>query len=239
MLSALGARLETCRQTPTASSLMRYASGIPSHPFTAAQTLQLPPIAYRWIARLYFLSTSLSMANNTMHLGQLVGTSHRLSGSSSLARIWSLPMEKSSKSSSAVKISDNQTVRCGWRRCAGSRHGTESAIVSGINCESPFPNKLLHPDHSPVSSRSVNVQLWALGEYQNHAASLPSLIDPCWINSQLALTTVSIGQNRTKVWATIDLAKVCNSNMVGDVHTSTYIIYHTVMMVTQDEAILG
>jgi hypothetical protein len=71
-----------------------------------------------------------------------------------------------------------------------------------------------------------------LGEYQNHDASLPSLIDPCWINSQLALTTVSIGQNRTKFQTTIDLAKVCNSNMVGDVHTSTYIIYHTVMMVT-------
>ena len=52
--------------------------------------------------------------------------------------------------------------------------------------------------------------------------SLPSLIDPCWINSQLALTTVSIGQNKMKVWATIDLAKVRDSNMVGDVRT--YII---------------
>src|SRR6266851_2926974 len=232
MLSALSTRLETCHQTPTASSPMRYASGIPSHLFTAAQMLQLPPIAYHWITRLHFLSTSLSMANDTMHLGQLVGTSHRLSGSSSLAHIQSLPTEKSLKSSSAVKILDNETVRCGWHGCAGSHHRMESMIVSGINCESPFPNKLLHPDHSPVSSCSVNVQLWALGEYQNHAVSLPLLIDPCWINSQLALTTVLIGQNRTKVWATIDLVKVCDSNMVGDVHTSTYIIYHTVMMVT-------
>ncbi len=52
--------------------------------------------------------------------------------------------------------------------------------------------------------------------------SLPLLIDPCWINSQLALTTILIGQNKMKVWATVDLAKVCDSNMVGDI--CTYII---------------
>jgi hypothetical protein len=104
----------------------------------------------------------------------------------------------------------------------------ESVIVSGKPCESLFPNELLHADHLPVSSRAVDVQLWELGEFRNHDASLPSLIDPCWINSQLALTTVSIGQNKTKVWATIDLAKVRDSNMVGDV--CTYIITVTVVM---------
>ena len=95
-------------------------------------------------------------------------------------------------------------------------------IVSRTTCELPSSNKLLLPDHLHVSSHAVNIQLWELGEYWNHNTSLPSLIDPCWINNQLALTTVSICQNKTKVWATIDLAKVCDSNMVGDVHT--YII---------------
>ena len=47
-----------------------------------------------------------------------------------------------------------------------------------------------------------------LGEYQERDADFPVLIDPGWIKGQLAMTTVSIGQSRTKVWATIDLAKV-------------------------------
>ena len=57
-------------------------------------------------------------------------------------------------------------------------------------------------------SKAVNVRLWELGEYQDHDARLPHLIDPHWINRQLARTTVSIGSTRTKVWATVDLAKV-------------------------------
>jgi hypothetical protein len=58
-------------------------------------------------------------------------------------------------------------------------------------------------------SADVNVHLWDLGEYQDQdAAGFPAFIDPDWIKGQLAMTTVSIGQNRTKVWATIDLAKV-------------------------------
>ena len=58
-------------------------------------------------------------------------------------------------------------------------------------------------------SEAVNVRLWELGEYRDHDARLPHLIDPRWINGQLARTTVSIGSTRTKVWATVDLAKVC------------------------------
>jgi hypothetical protein len=222
MLSALNASLETCRQTPTASLPMRSASGTPLHLFTAIWMPQQLPIACRLTARQYFLSTSSSMASDITRLGQLVGTSLRLSGSSSWAPLKSLPTENCLRSSSSVKTLDKRSVYYGWHGCTGSRHGMVSTIVSGTICESPFPNKLLHADHLPVSSCAVNVQLWELGEYRNHDTSLPSLIDPCWINSQLALTTVSIGQNKMKVWATIDLAKVRDSNIVGDV--CTYII---------------
>jgi hypothetical protein len=54
----------------------------------------------------------------------------------------------------------------------------------------------------------VNVHLWELAEYQDQDAGLPAFIDPEWIKGQVAMTTVSIGENRTKVWATVDLAKV-------------------------------
>jgi hypothetical protein len=58
-------------------------------------------------------------------------------------------------------------------------------------------------------SALVNVHLWELGEYWYHNMYHPALIDPNSINRQLALTTVSIGQNKAKVWATVPLAKVC------------------------------
>ena len=60
-----------------------------------------------------------------------------------------------------------------------------------------------------TGSHTVGVRLWELGEYQGvNVHTLPALIDPDWIKGQLALTTVSIGENRAKVWATVDLAKV-------------------------------
>jgi hypothetical protein len=62
----------------------------------------------------------------------------------------------------------------------------------------------------------VNVRLWEIGEYRNHDALYPALIDPDWINGQLALTTVSIGENRSKVWATVDLAKVCTLHTISN-----------------------
>jgi hypothetical protein len=65
-------------------------------------------------------------------------------------------------------------------------------------------------------SANVNVRLWDLGEYQDQDASLPAFIDPDWIKGHLAMTTVSIGQSRTKVWATIDLAKVRIIHIPGD-----------------------
>jgi hypothetical protein len=146
MLSALDASIKTCRRTHTASSPTRSASGTPSHPFTAVRTPQQLPIACRLTVRRYFLSTSSLMASDTMCRRQWVGTNPRLSKSSSRVCLRSLPMENSSKYSSSVKISDKQTVRCGWRVCAGSHHGMESAIVSGTPCELPFLNKLLRPD---------------------------------------------------------------------------------------------
>lgn len=73
-------------------------------------------------------------------------------------------------------------------------------------------------DNTIVSRPSidVNVRLWDLGEYQGQDTGFPAFIDPDWIKGQLAMTTVSIGQNRTKVWATIDLAKVRILYMASD-----------------------
>lgn len=58
------------------------------------------------------------------------------------------------------------------------------------------------------ASADVNVRLWDLGEYQGQDAGLPAFIDLDWFKGQVAITTVSIGQSRTKVWATVDLTKV-------------------------------
>ncbi|KAG1774332.1 hypothetical protein EV702DRAFT_1047887 [Suillus placidus] len=52
---------------------------------------------------------------------------------------------------------------------------------------------------------SADVRLWQLGEYKSRETQLPSLINPDWIVGHLGMTTVSIGKDRTKVWATIDL----------------------------------
>ncbi|KAG1718461.1 hypothetical protein EDB19DRAFT_1920545 [Suillus lakei] len=54
---------------------------------------------------------------------------------------------------------------------------------------------------------TVDVRLWELGEYQNRNTQLPELINPDWIVGQLAMTTVSIGENKIKAWASINLSK--------------------------------
>jgi len=73
-------------------------------------------------------------------------------------------------------------------------------------------------DYSNTLSQSVNVRLWELGEYRSPETGAPGLIDPAWIKGQLALTTVSIGRERAKVWATIDLAKVWYLGTIHDIH---------------------
>ncbi|KAG0694715.1 hypothetical protein DFH29DRAFT_1006099 [Suillus ampliporus] len=54
---------------------------------------------------------------------------------------------------------------------------------------------------------AVGVHLWELEEYQGPDTQLPRLIDLDCIHGHLARTTVSIGADGVKVWATIDLAK--------------------------------
>jgi hypothetical protein len=73
---------------------------------------------------------------------------------------------------------------------------------------------------SKIPSQSVNVRLWKLGEYLSPETGVPSLIDPAWIKGQLALTTVSIGCNKMKLWAIVDLAKVYHLDMIWDIHTN-------------------
>jgi len=52
-------------------------------------------------------------------------------------------------------------------------------------------------------SASVDTHLWELGEYIDEDTQLPTFIDLDWITGRLAMTTVSLGDARTKVWATI------------------------------------
>lgn len=53
----------------------------------------------------------------------------------------------------------------------------------------------------------MSVRLWELEEYWGTETQLPGLIDLDWIHGHLARTIVSVGPDRVKVWATIDLAK--------------------------------
>ena len=69
-----------------------------------------------------------------------------------------------------------------------------------------------------VLSKSVHVRLWELGEYQSPRSGVVDIINPVWIKGQLALSTVSIGCNKAKVWATVDLAKVRCMDVIHDVH---------------------
>ena len=72
----------------------------------------------------------------------------------------------------------------------------------------------------------MNVRLWELGEYFGPEGQLPTLIDPDWIQGHLALTMVTLGRDRTKVWATVDLEKV-RISVTGGVHYSDK--YYTVI----------
>jgi hypothetical protein len=71
-------------------------------------------------------------------------------------------------------------------------------------------------DSSDTLSQSVQVRLWELGEYLGPETGFPSLIDPVWIKGQLVLTTVTLGRERVKAWATVDLAKVCYFETICD-----------------------
>lgn len=71
----------------------------------------------------------------------------------------------------------------------------------------------------------MSVRLWTLGEYLEDEVQLPRLIDPDWINGQLAMTTVSVSVEKTKVWATINLAKVRQRLLEQDKLTGSCIIH--------------
>lgn len=73
-------------------------------------------------------------------------------------------------------------------------------------------------DYSDSLSQSVQVRLWELGEYRSPETGPSSLIDPEWIKGQVALTIVSIGQDKLKLWATVDLAKVRHIGTSCDKH---------------------
>jgi len=90
----------------------------------------------------------------------------------------------------------------------------DDSWVPGLHPVNSDPYSIvLHP------SAHVNVCLWALEEYQGQDADFSAFINPEWINGHLTMTMVSIGQNRTKVWATVGLAKV------RILHIATDLIY--------------
>jgi hypothetical protein len=80
-------------------------------------------------------------------------------------------------------------------------------LIHGITCKLRFTVQL-GESLLTFHSSAVDVRLWELGEYQDRDSQLPLLIDPDWIIGQLAMTTVSVGEDKIKVWASIDLAKV-------------------------------
>ncbi|KAG1769495.1 hypothetical protein EV702DRAFT_1202903 [Suillus placidus] len=93
-------------------------------------------------------------------------------------------MARFSKSFSLIKGFVTWMTHSGLPACAGSYLGGESVKKFGMISD---------------------VRLWQLGEYKSRETQLPSLINPDWIVGHLGMTTVSIGKDRTKVWATIDL----------------------------------
>ncbi|KIK81093.1 hypothetical protein PAXRUDRAFT_35984 [Paxillus rubicundulus Ve08.2h10] len=68
-----------------------------------------------------------------------------------------------------------------------------------------FDQDIHHKDESMWFARMWWLKSWT--EYTTEDTQLPMLISPAWIHGHLALKTVSIGANRVKAWATIDLAK--------------------------------
>jgi hypothetical protein len=79
-------------------------------------------------------------------------------------------------------------------------------------------SNLSHP------SADVNVRLWDIEEYQECGGTFPPFVDPEWITGQLAMTTISIGKDKTKVWATIDLLKVRVLHTTADLNTNLYTV---------------
>jgi hypothetical protein len=114
---------------------------------------------------------------------------------------------KSWKFFSSCKISEDKRPPCGLQECAGSNHGAVNQLIHGITCKLRFTVQL-GESLLTFHSSAVDVRLWELGEYQDRDSQLPLLIDPDWIIGQLAMTTVSVGEDKIKVWASIDLAKV-------------------------------
>jgi hypothetical protein len=123
-------------------------------------------------------------------------------------------MGRFSKSSSLIKTFVEVEHRCGWLGYVGSRHGLENARAHGTSSEPRLSPQFVGPEYPPVCSAEVGVCLWELGEYRVPDTHFPALINPEWIAGQLALTTVSIGQDRAKVWATVELAKVRGTQLL-------------------------
>jgi hypothetical protein len=158
------------------------------------------------------------MANDSTHLGLLAETGRLSFTSSSQVPLPEMPMAKFSRSYRLTKTFGTQATRCGSLGCDGLNHGVGNETRYGTTCESLTYTLLLINTFPNVSHHSadVNVCLWDLGEYQDDDAAFPAFINPDWIKGHLAMSTVSIGQSRIKVWATIDLAKVRILGMTSD-----------------------
>lgn len=67
---------------------------------------------------------------------------------------------------------------------------------------------VFYGDYWWLFSSAVNINLWEMKEYVGEDTQLLMLVRLTWISAQLILKTVSISSERTKVWVTIELAKV-------------------------------
>lgn len=149
------------------------------------------------------------MVNDTMLPEQSVQIGHLWFTPSSLVQALFMLMAKFLRFSSLIRDFVWWMNLFGLLVCAGLYHGGESANKFGVICKLTIVLSFISDAliHSP--SYSADLRLWKLGEYTSQETQLPHLIDPDWIFCQLGMTTVSIGEDKTKIWATVDLSKVC------------------------------
>jgi hypothetical protein len=72
-------------------------------------------------------------------------------------------------------------------------------LMFGIGCKFDHTSFIFASLLLTSSQLCCRCSIVGAGEYQDHDTQLPLLIDPNCIVGQLAMTTVSVGENRTKV----------------------------------------
>ena len=123
--------------------------------------------------------------------------------------VYGMATVRSLRSFNPIRISTTRTSQCGLQEYIGWSHGYTRITIFGVHCKWLGNFFLLASNWDYRASGDIGVRLWEIEEYIDKDTQLPLLIPPRWIHTHLALKTVVIGASCTKVWATIDLVKVC------------------------------